>query len=598
MNVTTIAAPSRPSIHFNEADWAEEAAAARALRLPDDVLVIGIDFADPAAGLAEMLDARRRGRTIALLPVFRDPFELWMLKIGTSIVGTPDLERRYEQLVALRTGTLKVENHTFEELSAIPQETKNAIWFGLRLADVVLVGSVTERVRWNAILGRVIRRFAILPSPDSRGTTAPALAPAVTVYAPSTARVLLGLTELALSERGVRAQFITAENRTDRITSNLVVAPEWWRAMRVRALIERGHTVVVPDICAPEELEGCVFGYAQLDVRKLVPALDLAWSTPKAACRATVQERDAVALIEDLRPPASHPGRVSIIVRTFDRPELLKRAIASIVRQTHDDVEIVVVNNGGADVLDLVERAASGRPYRYETSPERRHIGVASNIGARAASGLYVGYLDDDDLLYPDHCVRAIDALVRSGADLAYTTCVAEYAQVDGDVKTVLGAQIFIDRDFNRDEMFVGNLAPIHSIVHRRDLFERFGYFDETLPVTDDWEFWLRATSRNARWVRVNRATCEYSWRHDPHKGNMTIDYQQQFADSYDVITKRYATFTVGRASIQASQAASLASQQHRARMAANPATAAQTVMSAMLASAARLGPIVDPSAW
>lgn len=586
----------RVRLFFREPDWPEETAAVRALDLSDDVEIIGIDFADSAVGLAAMLDARRCGRTIALLPVFRDPFELWMLKIGTSIAGTADPERRFEQLTALRTGTLNVENHTFEELSALPAETRNAIWFGLRLADIILIGSIAERVRWNAILGRHLRRYAILPVAQN-GATAPKLSASVSVYAPSTARVLLGLTELALAERGITAQYVTAENPAEPLTSNLVVAPEWWRGLRSRALAQRGHHVIVPDICAPEELDARIFPYAQLDVRKLVPSLDLAWSTPQASPRTVVRAEDVVAQIEFSRPPSPPPGRISVIIRTFDRPELLRRAIASVARQTHGDVEIVVVNNGGDDVCDLAASAAAGRALRYEVMSERRHIGVASNVGAHAASGEYIGYLDDDDLLYPDHCARTIDALVRSGAELVYTSCVAEYAEVHDGVKTVIGAQIFIDKDFNRDEIFVGNVAPIHSIVHRRDFYDRYGYFDETLPVTDDWELWLRATSRNARFVRVDRATCEYSWRHDPKRGNMTIGYQQQFADSYGIITARYAPFTAGRSSLQASQAASFNAQQNRARMASDPANAAQTVMSAMVASAARLGPLVDPIA-
>ncbi|MDP9024562.1 MAG: glycosyltransferase, partial [Candidatus Eremiobacteraeota bacterium] len=377
--MNTLTTARQPNIFFSETDWAEEAAAARALDLPDDVLLVGIDFADPSVGLAEMLDARRRGRTIALLPVFRDPLEVWMLKIGASITATSDPEARYEQLVALRSGTLKVHNHTFEELSAIPQETKNALWFGLRLADIILIGSMSERARWNAILGRQLRRFALLPAPLLSDSPAPALSSSVTVFAPSTARVLLALTELSLRERGIEAQFITAENPHERIGSNVVVAPEWWRGLRTRALTGRGHHVVVPDICAPEELEGRAFAYPQLDVRKLVPALDLAWSSPQAAPRAVVRTEDVIAQIEDVRPPAPHPGRVSIVIRPFDRPALLRRAIASVVRQTHDDVEIVVVNNGGDDVRELIATAAQGRAFRYETSPERRHIGVASN---------------------------------------------------------------------------------------------------------------------------------------------------------------------------------------------------------------------------
>jgi glycosyltransferase involved in cell wall biosynthesis len=283
--------------------------------------------------------------------------------------------------------------------------------------------------------------------------------------------------------------------------------------------------------------------------------------------------------------------RVSIIVRTYDRPALLARAIASIADQSYKNVEIVVVNNGGDDVRAIVESAAAGRPFRYEVMPERKHISAASNVGARAATGEFVGYLDDDDLLYGDHCARTADVLTRTGAELVFTVCVGEYAKMHGDEKHVLGYQIYLDRQYHPDDIYVSNMSPIHSIVHQRAIFERIGYFDETLPVTDDWELWLRLASSGARFVRIERATCEYSWRYDPTRGNMTVDHQMDFVRAFDSITDRYAKDVANRPSIRASQANARAGQAQRAQDAADPEKRASIVIGSMSSAVVPVAP-------
>ncbi len=87
----------------------------------------------------------------------------------------------------------------------------------------------------------------------------------------------------------------------------------------------------------------------------------------------------------------------------------------------------------------------------------------------------------------------------------------------------------------------------------------------KSLAVTDDWEMWLRA-SRGARFVHVDRVTCEYSWRVDPAKGNMTLTHQRQFAESYEKITSRYAADVREFPNITAQQAQVKAAQQQRAK--------------------------------
>ena len=113
---------------------------------------------------------------------------------------------------------------------------------------------------------------------------------------------------------------------------------------------------------------------------------------------------------------------VSIIVRTKDRPKLLKRALQSIVVQTYRPVEVVLVNDGGCD-LDIEELKGilddiALNYIRLEKNTGRAHAG---NVGIEKAKGHYIGFLDDDDEFYPEHLVTLVSFLEHNDYEVAYT---------------------------------------------------------------------------------------------------------------------------------------------------------------------------------
>jgi hypothetical protein len=189
-----------------------------------------------------------------------------------------------------------------------------------------------------------------------------------------------------------------------------------------------------------------------------------------------------------------------------------------------------------------------------------------------------------------------VAVLERTRADIAFTLCIAECAEMSGDNKHVLGYQVYLDRSLHPDDIYISNVSPIHSIVHPRALFDRFGYFDESLPVTDDWELWLRVASGGGRFVRIDRATCEYSWRYDAERGNMTLDHQWDFVKAYEKIVARYAVPVANRPRVQAQQAQTLAIQRNRAAAATDPARSAEIVIGLMSATMVAVAPVPDIS--
>jgi glycosyltransferase involved in cell wall biosynthesis len=92
--------------------------------------------------------------------------------------------------------------------------------------------------------------------------------------------------------------------------------------------------------------------------------------------------------------------RVSVVVRTKDRPRLLGEALASLRAQTFQDFEVIVVNDGGVPPAGLDPAGAGLRVVTTEPPHGRSR---ALDTGLRAARGRFVAYLDDDDLFLPHH---------------------------------------------------------------------------------------------------------------------------------------------------------------------------------------------------
>ena len=122
-----------------------------------------------------------------------------------------------------------------------------------------------------------------------------------------------------------------------------------------------------------------------------------------------------------LTPDSGETGPlVSIIVRTKDRPGLLVKALHSIRAQTYCNLEIVVVNDGGIDVRDVIEKVVPDIPVTYISHETCKGRSEAANSGMEAAKGAYFNFLDDDHVLRPDHVETLVSHLIATGEKVAY----------------------------------------------------------------------------------------------------------------------------------------------------------------------------------
>ncbi|NTV13882.1 MAG: glycosyltransferase [Desulfobulbaceae bacterium] len=214
-----------------------------------------------------------------------------------------------------------------------------------------------------------------------------------------------------------------------------------------------------------------------------------------AACRRHWQE--AASLPQAL---------VSLIVRTRNRPGFLAQALASIALQTYEKIEVVVVNDGGCDVAELVASALVGRRFQLIALPENRGRAAAANVGLAAAAGKYIGFLDDDDAIDPDHVESLVAVQERTGGESVV------YAGVRGLHRNDLEKgeiTCFADGEVGFVKLLLGNRIPIHGVMFPASVLRQGIRFDEGLDCYEDWDFWLQV-AREVPFIFSGRVSATY----------------------------------------------------------------------------------------
>jgi glycosyltransferase involved in cell wall biosynthesis len=183
---------------------------------------------------------------------------------------------------------------------------------------------------------------------------------------------------------------------------------------------------------------------------------------------------------------------VSVVIPTYNRPALLREALASVRAQTFTDYEVLVVVNGPETALTrsacaIVEEAGY-LPLRIE----RAGIAVALNAGIKAARGEWIAFLDDDDLWEPGKLDVSLAAATAEGADVVF--CDRRFFDERGEweaspVRPPAGRPV-------REAMTLDNCGGgcSDTMVRRTALID-VGGFDETLS-SPDWDLWIRLSWR------------------------------------------------------------------------------------------------------
>ena len=184
---------------------------------------------------------------------------------------------------------------------------------------------------------------------------------------------------------------------------------------------------------------------------------------------------------------------VSVLIPTFNRPRYLSEALAGALRQSYRNLQLIVVNDGGEDVSGIVNSFSDPRII-FINRKENRGKAFSLNEALARAEGKYIAYLDDDDLYYPNHIETLVDVLEnKTDCQVAYSDLYKVYYKVMPDgTRQVLSKVVKVSRDFDRFFMLYFNHVLHVSLMHRRDLIEKTGLYNEQLNVLIDWDMTRR----------------------------------------------------------------------------------------------------------
>jgi hypothetical protein len=190
---------------------------------------------------------------------------------------------------------------------------------------------------------------------------------------------------------------------------------------------------------------------------------------------------------------------VSVVVPTYQRRELVKRAVASVLSQTFRDFELIVVDDGSTEGTgEALSRLEDRLRYVWQ---ENRGVAAARNVGLGLARGSIVAFLDSDSRWLPDHLTTVTEALEQHpGAVLAFSPPDSRSRPLAGSGRARLSEPL--------PRLLVGNyVGNLSSVAVRRDALREVGGFDERLRLTEDADLWLRLAVRGGRFVSTSRRT-------------------------------------------------------------------------------------------
>jgi glycosyltransferase involved in cell wall biosynthesis len=187
---------------------------------------------------------------------------------------------------------------------------------------------------------------------------------------------------------------------------------------------------------------------------------------------------------------------VSVVIPTVRRPRRLWRALESVATQTYPNVEVVVVNDGGIPVPELIERYKTtfGRTAEYLHLDSNRGLAAARNAAISMADGELIALLDDDDRYLPDHIERLVETLRRhQSAVLAYddVLIVVESGSED-DAESHIIATCRLGLPYDKARFDTDDFIVPSAMLIRRASLELVGGFNEALPICEDWDLLLR----------------------------------------------------------------------------------------------------------
>jgi glycosyltransferase involved in cell wall biosynthesis len=236
-------------------------------------------------------------------------------------------------------------------------------------------------------------------------------------------------------------------------------------------------------------------------------------------------------------PAAPHAGgtgrpRVSVVIPAYNAAATLPETLASVFAQTFTDYEVIVVDDGSTDGTPAL-LASHGERVRVLRKVNEARPSTTRNVGAKAARGELVAFLDADDRWHPEKLARQV-ALFAANSHLGLAYTAAAVIDAGGRVLRVIPCP-----RGGRGQVYpllaVRNMMVGSSVMARRAAIAEAGWYDEELTSIENWDLWIRIARR---W----EVDCveEPLTLYRVHPGNRSADVELRRRNVFRILAKTH----------------------------------------------------------
>ncbi|MCP1677147.1 glycosyltransferase involved in cell wall biosynthesis [Natronocella acetinitrilica] len=236
----------------------------------------------------------------------------------------------------------------------------------------------------------------------------------------------------------------------------------------------------------------------------------------------------------------SNEPLVSIITPTYNRARFLGIAIDSVLAQTYENWELVIVDDGSTDnTPEIMEPYLKDSRIRYFRQ-ENQGQSVARNVGIRESKGEYICFLDSDNAWLPDKLRRSVELMEQhQNVGVLY----ADVITVDEDGKEISRKNMRRFSGRIAPQMLRDNCVSMNTTIARRRCFEEQGGFSESYRVADDYELWLRL-SAHYEFLYVPEFFAHYRVMNDQISSDKTRRFQANERILQDFVSRNGHTLS------------------------------------------------------
>lgn len=202
---------------------------------------------------------------------------------------------------------------------------------------------------------------------------------------------------------------------------------------------------------------------------------------------------------------------VSILTPTYNRPDWLKLTLQSLVNQTYQNWECIVVNDAGQPVDHIIDGFNDTR-IKYFENEKNIDLAATRNVAITKSSGDWFIMLDDDDQLFPEAIEFRLWRANKLNAEVVYGRALQCFYELQGNTYQYRGEKLYWDSPFDQDLILVQNTCPCNCLMFSRQAQEAAGFFDTELKTGEDWDHSI-AMSRHFPFMETKIIDCMCSFR-------------------------------------------------------------------------------------